>query len=127
MVAVQAIHDIFFYTGVIKQMPYGHNDMIDTFKKYAEDLGATIIGGDALLMIGSTGFALLYKYLPVQTFISISSLFVYALPYILYTRNPFEVEEAKKKDDLEKVKKSGGGEVFENPNSIKIDAYNRMV
>lgn len=126
LVAVQAIHDIFFYKGVIEQIPFGHNEMMDVFKKYAEDLGATVIGGDALLMVGSALIALFYKYIPSHAFVSISSLFVYALPYILFTRNPFRVEESKKKDDLEKEKnKTTPQQNFENPN--KIDAYNRMV
>ena len=123
LVAVQAVHDIFFYKGIIQPIPTGQNEMMDVFKKYAEDLGAIVIGGDALLMIGSALIAIFYKYIPSHAFVSISSLFVYALPYILFTRNPFSIEESKKKDDLEKVKKQSGGE-FENPN--KIDAYNRM-
>jgi hypothetical protein len=125
-VAVQAIHDIFFYVGVIKPIPYGHNEMMDVFKRYAEDLGATIIAGDALLMIGSAFIALFYKYIPTHAFISISSLFVYALTYVLFTRNPYTIEESKKKDDLEKEKeKTVPQENFDNSN--KIDAYKRMV
>ena len=31
LVAVQAIHDVLFYVGVIRNVPTGTNDMIDTF------------------------------------------------------------------------------------------------
>jgi len=134
LVAVQAIHDIFFYVGVIKPLPYGHNEMIDVFKRYAEDLGATIIGGDALLMLGSAFIAIFYKYIPTHAFVSISSIVVYALTYILFTRNPYVVEEKMKKDDLEKEKDKttpqNNFESFNNqnsPQSQKIDAYKRMV
>ena len=40
---VQLVHDIIFYLGVIKPLPAGHNEMIDVFKRYAEDLGATVL------------------------------------------------------------------------------------
>jgi hypothetical protein len=76
-------------------------------------------------MLGSAFISLFYKFIPTTAFISINSLFVYALPYILFTRNPYNLEESKKKDDLEKVKQKGGAQNFENPN--KIDAYNRMM
>ena len=101
LVAIQAIHDIFFYFCVIKPIPSGHNEMMDTFKRYADDLGGVIIGGDALLMIGSAIVAMFYKYMPTHVFVSVSTLFVYALPYILFTRNPYTKENAalSKKED----------------------------
>jgi len=91
LVVVQAIHDILFYFGVIKPIPEGHNQMIDVFKRYADDLGGVIIGGDALLMIFSALFAMIYKSISVDKFYAINSLVVYALPYILFTRNPYEI------------------------------------
>uniref|UniRef100_A0A6C0D9F2 Uncharacterized protein n=1 Tax=viral metagenome TaxID=1070528 RepID=A0A6C0D9F2_9ZZZZ len=121
LVAVQAVHDIFFYKGVIQPIPYGQNEMMDVFKKYAEDLGASVIGGDALLMIGSAFIALFYKYIPTSAFVSIASLFVYALPYILFTRNPYSIVVEVKKDE-KKVDVSKEG--VEDP---KLDAYKRMV
>ena len=128
LVAVQAIHDVFFYVGVIKPLPYGHNQMIDVFKRYAEDLGGNIIIGDALLMLGSAFIALFYKYIPSHAFISISSVVVYALTYVLFTRNPYLAEETKKKDDLEKEKeKTVPQNNFDNASSQKIDAYKRML
>ena len=90
LVVVQAIHDILLYVGVIKPMPEGHNQMIDVFKKYADDLGGVIIGGDALLMIFSALFAMIYKSISIDKFYAINALVVYALPYILFTRNPYD-------------------------------------
>ena len=115
LVVVQLLHDLLFYFGVIKTIPYGHNEMMDTFKRYAGDLGGIILGGDALLMIASAIVAMTYKSLPLHIFISITSIIVYALPYILFTRNPFTTQEPveKKKED-EPVKQQ------------KIDGFNRM-
>ena len=119
LIAVQAIHDIFFYKGIIQQLPEGHNEMIDVFKKYAEDQGGVIIAGDAFLMLGSAFIALFYKYIPIDAFISINSVVVYALPYILFTRNPYNIVETKKLEKGEKLEKED-----KDP---KLDAYKRMV
>lgn len=102
---VQLVHDIGFYLGVINPIPTGHNEMMDTFKAYAKDLGGTILAGDALLMISSALVAMVYKFMPLHAFVSASSLFSYALPYILFTRNPYLLEEAERKVALEKEAK----------------------
>jgi hypothetical protein len=99
LVVVQAIHDILLYVGVIKPMPEGHNQMIDVFKKYADDLGGVIIGGDALLMIFSALFAMIYKSISIDKFYAINSLVVYALPYILFTRNPYDTVKTEVKKE----------------------------
>ena len=122
LVAVQAIHDILFYVGVIRTIPKGVNDMIDTFKSYAEDLGAQIIGGDALLMISSAVITMLYKLAPPHLTYSIISVIVYMLPYAIYTRNPYSVVEEVKKESVKKDDVSKEG--FADP---KLDAYKRMV
>jgi hypothetical protein len=116
---VQLIHDILFYVGVIKPLPTGHNEMIDTFKRYADDLGVKVLGADAMLMIGSAIVAMLFKYVPLHVFVSISSLVSYLLPYILYTRNPYIAEEKERAVALSKEKKQ--------TEINKIDAYGRLV
>ena len=116
---VQLVHDIIFYLGVIKPLPAGHNEMIDVFKRYAEDLGGVILGADALLMIGSAVVAMLYKLVPLHVFVSVSSIFVYAMPYILFTRNPYIAEEKERATKLAKKE--------EKQNTNKIDAYARLV
>ena len=86
VVLIQAIHDVLFYVGVIKPIPFGHNQMIDVFKKYS-NAGAKIIVGDAGLMIASALVAFFYKSQPQHVFASSSVLVSYALPYILYTKH----------------------------------------
>jgi hypothetical protein len=116
---VQLVHDIIFYIGIIKPLPAGHNEMIDVFKRYAEDLGAVVLGADAFLMIGSAVVAMIYKLVPLHIFVSVSSIFVYAMPYILYTRNPYIAEEKERAIALAKDKKQA--------ETNKIDAYGRLV
>jgi hypothetical protein len=86
LVAVQAVHDILFYLGVILPLPRGVNAMMDVFKDYAASGGAKIIAGDAGLMLGSAAVFLGLEQLsvPMQWFVGL--LTVYTLPYILYTR-----------------------------------------
>jgi hypothetical protein len=116
---VQLVHDIAFYLGIIKPIPTGHNEMMDTFKRYADDLGAKILGGDAMLMISSALVSMLFKYVPLHVFVSISSVVSYVLPYILFTRNPFIAEEKERAVALSKDKKK--------TEINKIDAYGRLV
>jgi hypothetical protein len=117
LVGVQVLHDMIFYFGIIKNVPQGNNEMIDLFKKYAEELGGIIYGGNAMIMIATAILAMAYKAIPFSAFVCVSSLFVYAMPYILYTRNPFVVEEKTKEKEKEK----------EKPAFDKIDAYNRLL
>ena len=118
LVAVQALHDVLFYVGVIRNVPQGSNDMMDIFKRYADDLGGQIIGGDALLVVSSALIAMLYKMAPFHVTTSITALVTYALPFAIYTKNPFSVSIVveEKKDDKK--------EAFIDP---KLDAYKRMV
>jgi hypothetical protein len=117
LVAVQAIHDVLFYLLVIRNVPTGTNDMIDTFKRYAEDLGGKIIGGDALLMVSSALIAMLYKLAPPHLTYSLLSIVLYMLPYAIYTKNPYAVIEEEKKEETKKESKT----------DPKLDAYKRMV
>lgn len=116
LTGVQIIHDVLFYLTVIRNVPKGQNDMIDTFKNYAEDLGGQIIGGDALLMLSSAVIAMIYKMAPFHSVSTIMAFVVYMLPYAIYTKNPFNVVvEEKPKEKQESFK------------DTKLDAYKRMV
>ena len=86
VVLIQVIHDIAFYYGVILQIPKGHNMMMDMYKFYAEENGGLIIGGDALLMIGSALATFALKSMPDYAAMAVTILTVYTLPYILNTK-----------------------------------------
>lgn len=86
LVAVQAVHDILFYLGVILPLPRGVNAMMDVFKEYAASGGAKIIAGDAGLMLGSAAVFLGLEQLSAPAQWLVGLVTVYTLPYILYTR-----------------------------------------
>lgn len=86
LVAIQAVHDILFYLGVILPLPHGVNAMMDVFKEYAASAGGKIIAGDAVLMLGSAAIFLGLERLPASGQWFAGLLTAYALPYILYTR-----------------------------------------
>jgi len=88
-VVVQILHDILFYIGVIQQVPKGHNAMIDVMKEYASSLGSRAIVGDSVLTISSVGLAMIFKGMEAHTTAFIGILALYALPYILETRNDY--------------------------------------
>ena len=90
-VAVQLVHDLAFYFGVINQVPRGQNMMMDVFKDYAASGGAKILLADSLMMIGSSMLAITLKTAGGFTVTSFATLVAYALPYILYTKNQFSV------------------------------------
>ena len=91
LVATQLIHDLAFYVGIIKQIPRGHNVMMDVFKDYADSGGAKILFGDALMCIASVAGAVILKQQPMHAVAAFGSIVAYALPYILYTRNQFSI------------------------------------
>jgi hypothetical protein len=91
LVGTQLVHDLAFYFGIIKQVPRGHNVMMDVFKDYAESGGAKILFGDALMCIASVAGAVILKQQPMHAVAAFGSLVAYALPYILYTKNEFSV------------------------------------
>ena len=88
-VFVQVLHDLLFYLGVIQQVPKGHNAMIDVFKEYASVGGTRALLGDSALMISSVGLAMIFKGMEAHMTAFIGILALYAIPYILETRNDY--------------------------------------
>lgn len=88
-VGVQLVHDVLFYLGVIKQVPQGHNAMIDVMKEYAESGGYKILGGDAAMVAGSSILAMLLKSAPSHLTVAIGLLATYIIPYVLETQNGY--------------------------------------
>jgi len=86
-ILVQLVHDILFYVVVILGLPAGQNSMIDVFKTYANEGGATILLADSL-MIGSvvllaelSDFLFSYRAIAFQALLG-----MYSLIYITYTK-----------------------------------------
>ena len=80
------IHDILFYL-LFKNIPRGSNNMLDFFKDYAKDLGATAIIGDVILVINAIILSALLNTKSKK--INIITLFIgiYLIPYIIYMKD----------------------------------------
>lgn len=82
-VAIQMIHDVLFYI-FFTNVPRGFNQMMDTFKDYADEVSYKAILSDSGMMVMASFIAsyLASKDLNTNIIVMISS--VYLLPYILY-------------------------------------------
>jgi hypothetical protein len=82
-IIVQVIHDILFYN-FFQNIPMGVNNMLDTFKDYANEVSYKAILSDSGMMILA---CLISSYLAnksVNINIVILIIFVYLLQYLLY-------------------------------------------
>jgi hypothetical protein len=85
-ILVQVIHDLVFYFGIVKQLPRGHNKMIDVFLEYGQYGGIGILFIDAVMMILTvlTFYVMTNYFDEVSKLLSFAVVF-YALQYIIYT------------------------------------------
>ena len=86
-VIIQIIHDVLFYFFIVKPLPTGTNKMIDLFKEYGAEGSWKVVAYDSF-MIGSTVLLadMLEEHgIQEQSFVGL--LGVYALTYVLYTKN----------------------------------------
>ena len=88
-VAVQVIHDILFYIGVIRNLQPGQNSMIDLFKEYSSAGGLKVVAADSAMMIATSLGAMLLKSASGPLVIFIGLLGAYTIPYVLETRNNY--------------------------------------
>lgn len=85
-VAVQWVHDILFYVGVVKRIKPNTNEIIDILKPYGIDAGALAIIGDSWMMVGSILAAKAVSYLPFEGQIFTLAVSGYMLPYAIYQK-----------------------------------------
>jgi hypothetical protein len=83
VLGLQIIHDLLFYKG-FSLVPKGYNRMLDTFKKYAKEVGGYAILGDSVIVILSSLFAShLATHGTNWNIIGIITS-LYFIPYLLY-------------------------------------------
>ena len=87
--AVQLAHDLLFHFFVVEPIPKGHNAMIDLFKRYNASGSYRILIADSAMMIGSAAIASFLASQPLIVSLFTGTMAVYAIPYILSTRNKF--------------------------------------
>lgn len=86
-VGIQVLHDILFYVGVIQAAPFGHNRILDLFKRYASEGGWKIIVADAAMVAGSVWLMeTMDAYLTDDQVLWSGLLALYSLMYILSTK-----------------------------------------
>jgi len=83
-VGVQMTHDVCF-AKLVQSIPRGRSQIIDTFKDYANELGATILFGDALMMISSVLLASIFAGYSHNIHLVSLIVAVYLIPYFLYS------------------------------------------
>lgn len=84
-VAVQLVHDVLFYLGVILPLPKGHNKVIDLFKRYSREGGFGILVADSAMISGTVFLADYLKQFNEKTVTFVGLLGAYALTYGIYT------------------------------------------
>ena len=82
-VVVQIIHDMLFYV-LFKNTPVGYSYILDYFKKYAKDIGASAIVGDSLMMIVACLISSFMANFSLNANVITSIVSVYLIPYFIY-------------------------------------------
>jgi hypothetical protein len=82
-VIVQIIHDILFYV-FFTNVPRGVNNMLDTFKDYANEVSYKAILSDSGMMIMSCVIASYLANVTTNANVIVLISFLYLLPYLLY-------------------------------------------
>jgi hypothetical protein len=82
---IQIIHDILFYL-LITIIPKGVNEMIDTFKDYANEISYFAIIGDSIMIISACIICYYLINFDTNTNIIILIISLYVMPYLLYNK-----------------------------------------
>jgi hypothetical protein len=82
-VFVQVIHDILFYV-VFANVPRGVNQMLDTFKDYANEVSYKAILSDSGMMIMASIVASYLASQNLNTNVIVMIVLLYILPYLIY-------------------------------------------
>lgn len=86
LLTVQIVHDALFYLLVIKPYPEGNNQVIDVYKKYADEIGYKIIIADSAMVLVSALLAMYLKNKEMHETTSLLVLTLYIIPYFLYQK-----------------------------------------
>ena len=89
--AVQVVHDVLFYIGVIRQVPEGQNGIMDLFKKYADAGSYKLIVGDSAIMAGTSITSMILKAFPAHGVVFIGLAALYIIPYFMEVKNEFSL------------------------------------
>jgi len=99
LLATQVVSDLIFYFGLLNQVPYGQNTLLDSIKNYVKEHGAQAMGGHAAFLILISTLAMIFKEVSPAIILFITCLSLYLLPYLLsvvskYSKAARAAEEA---------------------------------
>jgi hypothetical protein len=83
-VLVQLMHDLLF-AKLFYAFPRGVSKVLDAFKDYANELGATILLADAQMIIGTAVLATLLSSLSTNANIFLLIIVSYMVPYFVFS------------------------------------------
>jgi len=104
VLAVQLLHDVVFYYGVINVLPSGKNEMVDILKQYAKENRYAAVGSHSIFLITVSLVAMIMKDMSDISKLIIPSIVLYLFPYILSIIVKRKIEIPPKKE----VKKEDG-------------------
>jgi hypothetical protein len=85
-VLIQIIFDFLFYI-FFTIIPQGSNDMLDFFKVYSKEIGASALLGDSFLVIMAVLISALLNQSSFDTNIVFLIISVYLVPYFIYMKD----------------------------------------
>jgi hypothetical protein len=85
-VFIQIIFDLLFYI-LFTAIPKGSNDMLDYFKGYSKEAGASALLGDSFLVIMAVIISALLNQSSYDTNIVFLILSIYLTPYFIYMKD----------------------------------------
>jgi uncharacterized protein YacL len=83
-IAVQLVHDLLF-AGFFNAVPRGKSRILDTFKDYAKEIGATILLADASMIVSTIILGLLLSQMSIRDNVFLLIVLLYLVPYFLYS------------------------------------------
>lgn len=88
LLAIQLLHDLFFYFGLIRLVPTGRNEMIDALKKYGNENGSRALMTHSVFLIFTAIAAMWLKETTLITSILLVNIALYLLPFVITTFGP---------------------------------------
>ena len=89
LITIQVVHDYLLYTWVIVPYPEGNNQIIDVYKKHANENGYTAIVADSAIVLGSAVIAMYLKNNEMHETTSLLIFSLYIIPYFIYQKEKY--------------------------------------
>jgi hypothetical protein len=88
LLVIDFLHSILMYNGILKNIPAGKNDLVDSLKAYAAENGSRVLTGHAAFLIFVGVIAMFLKECSALFTFVIMAIMLYSLPFMLTTVGP---------------------------------------